>query len=450
MAIDQERRSSDRIVGADGVRALAALGVIFSHLYQRLFLPGQVDWYQDAQAVFMHGSYGVSTFFVLSGMLLSYPFWKAYLAGTPFPSLRKYARRRAARIVPGYYVSLLVSFGLMFLVMPDAPHKLWRLVAGLTFTSGFHYITFFPSAMNGPLWSISLEVFSYVLMPLLLAGLFWLRGRRTRRLADAAPTKGTPLRGLLYWLGALGVVTALNGVVVRTFTLSDEGKGWDFGDIGGAKEWMPGYNPLSFFGHFAVGILAAWAITSWRARIAGAHAAVADAAVADAAVAHAPAVASAAPARQARQARQARWWWDLVAASGLASASWLVWGNREPAEPTHLGGFQDQPYMYPLFALAIAVLLVGLAHSRLLGRLFDNRFFRYTATVSFGLYIWHYLLLYLFSEITDGRFEYWGIQSAGQHVAISVALVVIAYAIATVSWRFIEQPALRSRWATRV
>lgn len=139
----------------------------------------------------------------------------------------------------------------------------------------------------------------------------------------------------------------------------------------------------------------------------------------------------------------------MVAASGLASAAWLVWSNREPAEPTHLGGFQDQPYMYPLFALAIAVLLVGLAHSRLLGRLFDNRFFRYTATVSFGLYIWHYLLLYLFSEITDGRFQYWGIQSAGQHVAISASLVVIAYAIATVSWRFIEQPALRSQWATR-
>jgi peptidoglycan/LPS O-acetylase OafA/YrhL len=116
------RSTSDRIIGADGVRALAALGVIFSHLYQRLFMPGQVDWYQDAQAVFMHGAYGVSTFFVLSGMLLSYPFWKAYLTGAPFPSVRHYVRRRAARIIPGYYASLLVSFGLMFLVMPDAPY----------------------------------------------------------------------------------------------------------------------------------------------------------------------------------------------------------------------------------------------------------------------------------------------------------------------------------------
>lgn len=446
MALDQEQRSSDtapdapdvapkpaarasagRIVGADGVRALAALGVIFSHLYQRLFMPGQVDWYQDAQAVFMHGAYGVSTFFVLSGMLLSYPFWKAYLTGAPFPSLRKYARRRAARIVPGYYASLLVSAGLIFLVMPDAPHKLWRLVAGLTFTSGFHYVTFFPSAINGPLWSISLEVFSYVLMPLLLAGIFWLRGLRARRAdagaadarADAGRTEGTPLRALLYWLGAILLVTGLNAVVVATVKLSDEGKGWDYGDIGGAKEWMPGYNPLGFFAHFAIGVLAALLIAMRSTRLAGS------------------------PTRGVSA------WFDVIALAGLGGAAALIWLGRDPAEPSNQGWFQNQPYQWPFFALLIMTLLVGLAHSRWLGRAFDNRFFRYTATVSFGLYIWHYLLLTLFSEITDGRYQYWGIQSAGQHIAISASLLVIAYAIATVSWKFIEQPALRSKWATR-
>jgi len=413
------------------VRAIAALGVIFSHLYQRLAMPmptprhEKVGWYENAQAVFMHGAYGVSTFFVLSGMLLSYPFWMAYLTGAPMPSLRHYVRRRAARIVPGYYAALLVSFGLMFLIMPDAPYKAWRLIAGLTFTSGFHYVTFFPSAVDGPLWSISLEVFSYVLMPLALAGLFWLRRRRALKSPDGAPTAGTPRRGLRYWLLVLVVVTVLNGVLVATVHLSAKGRGWQYGDIGGAKEWMPGYNPLGFFGHFAIGILAAWAIASWRYR----HAADAGA--------------------NGASRADTRWWWDVVAASGLAAAAALVWAARNPAEPSNLGWFQNQPYLFPLFALTMAVTLVGLAHSRLLGRLADNRFFRYTATISFGLYIWHYLLLYLFSSITDGRFEYGGIRSTGQHAAISGALLVIAYAIATLSWKFIEQPALRSKWANK-
>jgi peptidoglycan/LPS O-acetylase OafA/YrhL len=97
----------------------------------------------------------------------------------------------------------------------------------------------------------------------------------------------------------------------------------------------------------------------------------------------------------------------------------------------------------------VAITLVGLAHSRLLGRIIDNPFARYTATVSFGLYVWHYLVLYLFSYITGGKFEYYGIRSWPQHLAISGAVLVVSYVIATFSWRWLEQPVLRSRWASR-
>ncbi len=410
-------------MGADGIRAAAALAVIFSHIYQRLTLPMQAEWYQQVQVVFLKGAFGVSIFFVLSGMLLSYPFWKAYLAGAPMPSMRHYVRRRAARIVPGYYVGLLVSFALAFWLTPDADYKVWRLISGLTFTSGFHYKTWFPSSVNGPLWSISIEVFSYVLLAGMMALLFWWVTRRAAR-SDRAPHPGTPLRGLAYWAGNFALVIVLNGLVVSTFTLSDEGKGWGFGDIGGAKEWMPGYNPLGFFAHFALGILAAWAIASWRSR------------------------------ENRRQTgpgpvNLTRWWWDVVALAGFAGAGFLVWRYRWPAEPSNLDGFQQQPYLFPLFTLSIAVILVGLAHSRLVGRLVDNRFARYTATISFGLYIWHYLLLYLFSNITEGQFEYFGITDWGRHLAIGGAMLAIAYGIATLSWQWIERPALRSRWANK-
>ena len=90
-----------RVRGADGVRAFAALWVVGSHLFQRLRLEPQEPWLQDVQLVMMKGAFGVSAFFVLSGMLLSLPFWRAYLTGRPYPSLRHYARRRFARIAPG-------------------------------------------------------------------------------------------------------------------------------------------------------------------------------------------------------------------------------------------------------------------------------------------------------------------------------------------------------------
>ena len=140
-----------RLTGADGLRAFAALWVVFSHLFQRLDLPAQDPWLQDVQVMMMKGAYGVSIFFVLSGMLLSYPFWTAYLTGQGYPRLGHYVRRRVARIVPGFYASLIVSFVVGLALFPDAPYQLRRLISGLTFTSGFHYVTFFPVESNGPL-----------------------------------------------------------------------------------------------------------------------------------------------------------------------------------------------------------------------------------------------------------------------------------------------------------
>jgi peptidoglycan/LPS O-acetylase OafA/YrhL len=102
-----------------------------------------------------------------------------------------------------------------------------------------------------------------------------------------------------------------------------------------------------------------------------------------------------------------------------------------------------------MFAGAAGVALVGMAHSRVVGRLFDNRFFRYTATVSFGIYIWHYLLLHLMVYLTNGEFVYGNVHDPVRFAWLSATVLVLAYAVATLSWRFIEKPVLTSKWATR-
>src|SRR5690606_10111308 len=132
---------SNRISGADGMRALAALGVVFSHLFQRLGMDDNPAWLDFLQSAMMKGAYGVSIFFVLSGMLLSLPFWRAYLTDAPRPRIGHYVRRRFARIAPGYYASLVVSFAVGFLIFESIQAPMLRLVTGATFTSGFHYLT---------------------------------------------------------------------------------------------------------------------------------------------------------------------------------------------------------------------------------------------------------------------------------------------------------------------
>ena len=42
-----------------------------------------------------------------------------------------------------------------------------------------------------------------------------------------------------------------------------------------------------------------------------------------------------------------------------------------------------------------------------------------------------------------------GNTSWGRHLAINGTLVAMAYALATISWKFLKQPVMRSRWAPR-
>ena len=270
-----------------------------------------------------------------------------------------------------------------------------------SFTSGFHWVTLFPVPTNGPLWSIGFEVISYVLMPLAMWGLFALHRRGTRVAAG-------------YWVAVFALVIAVNQWIITTFVTSWVDRGWQYGDLGGAKEWMPSYNPVGFFAHFAIGIAAAAAITWWQLRRGG----------------------------------RRHWAFDALGGGALAGMAAAVWVFRNPPEPLYLPNFQGQPYLFPLFAGLVAVALVGLAYSRLLGRLVDNGFARYTARVSFGIYIWHNLLLELVARLSGGDFVYFGIADPWRHAMLSAVVLALTYAVASASWYWLERPILNSRWAT--
>jgi peptidoglycan/LPS O-acetylase OafA/YrhL len=398
---------SGRISGADGVRALAALMVIFHHLFQKLAAGSQSAWLQDAHGMIIKGASGVSIFFVLSGMLLSFPFWRAYFQKRPHPSIRHYVARRAARIMPGFYVALAVSFWVTAATArshgAQITQPLRRLIAGATFTSEFHWVTFFPDDSNGPLWSIGFEVFCYVLLPLFMLGLFALK-RRGRRIAWG------------YWAGVFALILILNQWVISTFVPGDDGRGWQFGVVGGAKLWMPDYNPVGFFGHFAMGIFAAGFIAAWKVFHGG----------------------------------RRSWWFDAVAAAAFAGILALFWFKRFPAEMDNTLSLQHQPYFFPLLAGLVAILLCGLAYSVVLGRAFDNPFMRYTAKISFGLYIWHFLIVLWVGRALEPDFlNYGGVEDPWRLLEIGSFVLIVSYAVATLSWHLIERPFLEGRFSGR-
>jgi peptidoglycan/LPS O-acetylase OafA/YrhL len=385
-----------RLAGADGIRAIACLSVILHHLSQKLAMPAQKPWIQEMQSVFLLGNSGVSLFFLLSGFLLSFPFWSAYLENERYPGIRTYAVRRAARIMPGFYVSFLVCLLLVWRL--DIPTEfLWRrIITGFTFTSGFHYTTFFPSELNGPFWSISFEVFCYMLMPLFMAVLFVLGKRRSFG------------KAILFWVVVFGFMLAANSLIHQWFTPSGNGRGWEYGVIGGAKFWMPNYNPVGFFGHFTIGILAAGITTAIMQRGA------------------------------AFERLRKLGVFDAAGTAALGLAGLLIWRMRHQGEFDF--SLQQQPYYFPAYAILFGVVLLSAPFSVILGRVLDNGFFRFTAKISFGLYIWHYLFITLIEKYGIQDYHHSGIRDVWRWLGISVAVIVISYAAAVISYYVIERP----------
>ena len=127
------------------------------------------------------GFIGVSFFFVLSGVVLT---WSA----RPGQSSQGFYWRRFARIYPAHAATAALAIVLYLYVMP--PHK--ELWAGLLALALLHAWVPAPgvySAANGVSWSLSCEAFFYALFP----GLFPLISRwdRRRRTAFVAVVLGT-------------------------------------------------------------------------------------------------------------------------------------------------------------------------------------------------------------------------------------------------------------------
>lgn len=144
----------------EGLRALAALAVLLTHAG---FLSGAVA--RDILPGFLaRMDIGVAVFFVLSGFLLYRPYAAHLRRGTPSPSLRTYAIRRTARLVPAWLVVLL---GALVLVPESrtAPQSAW--VANLLQVQSLRIDWDLPGLTQ--LWSLSTEVMFYVALPLVAA-----------------------------------------------------------------------------------------------------------------------------------------------------------------------------------------------------------------------------------------------------------------------------------------
>ena len=225
----RERRSA----GLDGVRGLAALTVFIFHIWLYGAKGGRINF---ADEVFNEFRIGLICFFVLSGYLLYGAFARAAQRQTGEVPMRRYALRRAARILPAYYVSLIGSIALLEAVA-GAPGVRLPTESGVTLFFFFaqNYSDSTIMKLNPVTWTLCLEVAFYVLLPILGAFAYHLAKGRVR-----------PQVALLAGLIAVGLAWNVIGYLAN----------WHQP----ATKALPAYLP-----YFAVGMLLALWVEARRA-----------------------------------------------------------------------------------------------------------------------------------------------------------------------------------------
>jgi peptidoglycan/LPS O-acetylase OafA/YrhL len=143
----------------DGLRAVAVLSVVVFHCWTDSGAGGPALLARICQM----GAHGVDLFFVLSGFCLAYPYLRRYHArGSADFRIAAFAAKRITRIVPPYWLALVIIVVLGFAHIFGNPPPLLDIVKQLVFFDrDVQFVT-------SPFWTLPVEFRWYFLFPLVL------------------------------------------------------------------------------------------------------------------------------------------------------------------------------------------------------------------------------------------------------------------------------------------
>jgi peptidoglycan/LPS O-acetylase OafA/YrhL len=371
------------IVGMDGLRACACIAVFGVHIQQVIGISHWKVGPFEFDRLFENGNTGVCFFFMLSGALLSMPFWSK---GFPILNSRwiaLYSVRRAARILPSYYLCLvaLILWKRHWISNSEKLDSLLHLFLIHNYREDSFY------SIASPFWTVAVQAQFYVVFPLILAFL------------SLVKFKGFAFSREFVLVGLIGCVCLLHSVLMRFGGAFLVGLGWD--DLVKRNPYVFSHSLLAHLPHFVLGILTGRFIVNSGNRI----------------------------------VNRTRYWWryDLIVCFSFFLLLAVLGSSLE-----ELTSISHCRYNFPVVPILLSIIIVATPRSYIFSKVMEATWLKLLGMASYGFYLCHFPIInavsVLFAYLRYSISEHWQL--------FSLVCFCTSFLVSFMLFFFFERPLL--------
>lgn len=225
---------SEKINSIQGIRALAMLGIFFTHTY--VWLTDDIGWF--APIASQLGGFGVVTFFIISGFLFAYK-------NHPIPLIsHRHIIKSAWHKVDKLYGLYLITFLVAFISRFPSSARVWvqnivSLPFTLTLSQDFVPFSWIINSFNGPSWFLSAFLGIWIIM--------YLTGSKINILLSMSPVKCILVGIIVLLLQYIWLDIVVDKFLLPIINLNHYTENW--------CDWLKYNNPLLCFSEFLLGII---------------------------------------------------------------------------------------------------------------------------------------------------------------------------------------------------
>ena len=357
----------------DGIRALAILIIVWYHLWQQSWLIPNFGFI-SLDIVPRYGFLLVDMMILISSFCLFIPYAKVLVYKEKMPSTKEFYIKRMARIMPSYYLALIIS--VIFIIIAGKGFNstfLKDTLMHVFFVNNWSMDSLVYTSYFGVLWTVALEVQFYILFPFI--------------------AKSFVKRPVISYIVMMAI--GLIGTYIVKQNVNDSNMAFYVNHF------------LTFITVYANGILASWFYISHT--------------------------------KNKKRTKESDLFFMVISIFMVIIYTFLV-------KSIGTGNVQIwQINNRLLISLVFMVFIIStLLASKIYQKIFNNRFMRFIAIISFNLYIYHSFIALKLREYRipyySGNTEPFLLGDKKWQITYFILCVVISIIVATIMTYLVEKP----------